>query len=227
MAEPAPILDQNPVRTSLAYATDEGDKYYFEIAAPESEGRNLGSGQRQARSVDLRRARMARADIARRARIRAAEGSAAADRLPGRRLRQAGLLPRPWRKLPRAAPAPRASTSSITPCGTATRKYARRKGSSPPARGVHNDYTHWSARKRVRDLLPDEAETLLSRRFAIVQGVATDWPSDRVGPHHRSRCAHGRRSRLHSGAEAPRPGASEKSGEPFTTRITGSSTTLT
>jgi hypothetical protein len=36
-------------------------------------------------------------------------------------------------------------------------------------RRVHNDYTEWSAPKRVRDLLPDEADELLARRFAIVQ----------------------------------------------------------
>jgi len=36
-------------------------------------------------------------------------------------------------------------------------------------RRVHNDYTEWSAPKRVRDLLPDEADALLQRRFAIVQ----------------------------------------------------------
>ena len=34
---------------------------------------------------------------------------------------------------------------------------------------VHNDYTEWSAPQRVRDILPDEAEDLLKRRFAIVQ----------------------------------------------------------
>jgi hypothetical protein len=34
---------------------------------------------------------------------------------------------------------------------------------------VHNDYTEWSAPQRVRDLLPDEADELLQRRFAIVQ----------------------------------------------------------
>jgi hypothetical protein len=34
---------------------------------------------------------------------------------------------------------------------------------------VHNDYTEWSGPQRVRDLLPDEAEALLRRRFAIVQ----------------------------------------------------------
>ena len=34
---------------------------------------------------------------------------------------------------------------------------------------VHNDYTEWSAPQRVRDILPDEAEALLKRRFAIVQ----------------------------------------------------------
>lgn len=36
-------------------------------------------------------------------------------------------------------------------------------------RRVHNDYTEWSAPQRVRDILPAEAETLLARRFAIVQ----------------------------------------------------------
>ena len=34
---------------------------------------------------------------------------------------------------------------------------------------VHNDYTEWSGPQRVRDLLPDEADALLQRRFAIVQ----------------------------------------------------------
>ena len=36
-------------------------------------------------------------------------------------------------------------------------------------RRVHNDYTEWSAPQRVRDILPDEADELLRRRFAIVQ----------------------------------------------------------
>src|SRR6478736_6667068 len=36
-------------------------------------------------------------------------------------------------------------------------------------RRVHNDYTEWSGPQRVRDLLPDEADELLRRRFAIVQ----------------------------------------------------------
>jgi hypothetical protein len=38
-----------------------------------------------------------------------------------------------------------------------------------PVRAVHNDYTEWSAPQRVRDLLPAQADDLLSRRFAIVQ----------------------------------------------------------
>src|SRR6516225_9614992 len=36
-------------------------------------------------------------------------------------------------------------------------------------RRVHNDYTEWSAPQRVRTMLPDEADQLLERRFAIVQ----------------------------------------------------------
>lgn len=38
-----------------------------------------------------------------------------------------------------------------------------------PVRRAHNDYTEWSGPQRVRDLLPDEAETLLQSRFAIIQ----------------------------------------------------------
>src|SRR5690606_8134047 len=38
-----------------------------------------------------------------------------------------------------------------------------------PVASVHNDYTGRSAPQRVREILPDEAEALLARRFAIVQ----------------------------------------------------------
>jgi len=38
-----------------------------------------------------------------------------------------------------------------------------------PVRSVHNDYTDWSAPKRVRDILPaDEAEERLQRRYIMV-----------------------------------------------------------
>jgi hypothetical protein len=36
-------------------------------------------------------------------------------------------------------------------------------------RRVHNDYTEWSGPQRVRDLLTQEADELLRRRFAIIQ----------------------------------------------------------
>lgn len=38
----------------------------------------------------------------------------------------------------------------------------------PPVRFVHNDYTHDSGPQRVRDLVPDEAEDLLARRFSVI-----------------------------------------------------------
>ena len=38
-----------------------------------------------------------------------------------------------------------------------------------PVVSAHNDYTEWSGPQRVRDLLPDEADTLLKKRFAIIQ----------------------------------------------------------
>ncbi len=38
-----------------------------------------------------------------------------------------------------------------------------------PVLSVHNDFTERSGPQRVRDILPDEAERLLERRFAIIQ----------------------------------------------------------
>lgn len=38
-----------------------------------------------------------------------------------------------------------------------------------PVLSAHNDYTEWSGPQRVRDILPDEADRLLSGRFAIIQ----------------------------------------------------------
>jgi len=38
-----------------------------------------------------------------------------------------------------------------------------------PVLSAHNDYTEWSGPNRVREFLPDEAEDLLTRRFAIIQ----------------------------------------------------------
>ena len=38
-----------------------------------------------------------------------------------------------------------------------------------PVLSAHNDYTEWSGPNRVREFLPDEADALLARRFAIIQ----------------------------------------------------------
>ena len=38
-----------------------------------------------------------------------------------------------------------------------------------PVLSAHNDYTEWSGPQRVREIMGDEAELLLKRRFAIIQ----------------------------------------------------------
>jgi hypothetical protein len=38
-----------------------------------------------------------------------------------------------------------------------------------PVLSAHNDYTEWSGPNRLREFLPDEADRLLARRFAIIQ----------------------------------------------------------
>lgn len=58
----------------------------------------------------------------------------------------------------------------------------KRAGVRDPVRSVHNDYTPKSGPQRVRDLFPDEAEDLLTRRFAVVnawhsiRGRVESWP---------------------------------------------------
>lgn len=44
----------------------------------------------------------------------------------------------------------------------------RDEGATGPVRYAHNDYTLASGPQRVRDLLPEEADALLARRFAVV-----------------------------------------------------------
>ena len=43
------------------------------------------------------------------------------------------------------------------------------RGIREPLSSAHNDYTEWSGPNRVRELMGEEAETLLKRRFAIIQ----------------------------------------------------------
>ena len=50
----------------------------------------------------------------------------------------------------------------------ATRAEQRRDGAQMPVKSAHNDYTERSAPQRVRDLLGNEAEALLARRFAVI-----------------------------------------------------------
>ena len=168
MSEPAPVLDDDNLQATLAYATDAGDKYYYEIAAPEDEGRNRGSGTARhemtvfdARSwpeplsldihgFELRQARLPTIDFLDDAEVKRLYYPVMAD------------LAR------RCTGAQRIHIFDHT-VRHGNADVRRAKGLKPPARGVHNDYTHFSARKRVYDLLPEEADDLLQRRFAIVQ----------------------------------------------------------
>jgi hypothetical protein len=46
-----------------------------------------------------------------------------------------------------------------------------------PVLSAHNDYTEWSGPQRVRELMGDEAERLLARRFAIIQVWRAAYPN--------------------------------------------------
>lgn len=47
-------------------------------------------------------------------------------------------------------------------------EYRAEKGLRAPVQVMHNDYTNWSAPKRVRDIWPEDADDLTSRRFIMV-----------------------------------------------------------
>lgn len=168
MSETAPAIETSSVQATLAYATDGGDKFYYEIAAPEAEGRNRGSGtdKHEMTISDAReQAEQFRLDV------------------HGFELQSLQLPPINFLNSdsvtslyypPMAELAGQCTGAARIHIFDHTVRHGdadvrRKHGIKPPARGVHNDYTHWSASKRVRDLLPDEADDLLSRRFAIVQ----------------------------------------------------------
>ena len=168
MSEPATTLEPSSVRASLAYAAPGGDKYYYELATPGSEGRNRGGGSAKHEMAVF-------------------DGRTWPEKISldvhGFELRPSPLPPIDFldpvsvKRLyypVMADVAERCTGASRIHIFDHTVRHGdpdvrRNTGLKPPARGVHNDYTHWSARKRVRDLLPDEADELLDRRFAIIQ----------------------------------------------------------
>ena len=168
MSEPAIAVDHNPIRASLAYATDMGDKYYYEIAAPEAQGRNIGSGTAR-HEVPIFDAREWPEPLT----LDVHGFELMSGPLPPIDFLDDACVKRLY--YPAMAKLARQCTGAarihifdhtLRHGDPEVRRANRIKG---PAIGVHNDYTHWSARKRIRDLLPDEAEELLGRRFAIVQ----------------------------------------------------------
>ena len=168
MSEAAIALEENAVRTTLAYATDEGDKYYYEVATPEAAGRNIGSGTaKHEMAIFDARAWPERLTLD----VHGFELMSGP--LPMIDFLDDDCVQRMYypamEKLARQCTGAARIHIFDHTVRHGDEEIRRTKGLKGPARGVHNDYTHWSARKRVRDLLPEEADTLLKRRFAIVQ----------------------------------------------------------
>ncbi|MCE2462232.1 MAG: methyltransferase [Pseudomonadales bacterium] len=168
MSEPAIAFAQNPIRASLAYATGDGDKYYYETAAPEAEGRNVGSGTAK-HDVAIHDAR----EWPERLTLDVHGFELMSGPLPLIDFLDDACVKRLYypamEKLAKQCTGAKRIHIFDHTVRHGNPDVREAIGVKPPARGVHNDYTHWSARKRVRDLLPDEVDDLLGRRFAIVQ----------------------------------------------------------
>ena len=168
MSEPATTLEPSSIRASLAYAARGGDKYYYELATPGSEGRNHGSGSAK-HEMTVFDGRAWHEPIS----LDVHGFELRYSPLPPIDFLDAASVTRLYYPV-MADLAKRCTGASRIHIFDHTVRHGdpdvrRSTGLKPPARGVHNDYTHWSARKRVRDLLPDEADGLLDRRFAIIQ----------------------------------------------------------
>ena len=136
----------------MAYATDEGDKYYYEIAAPEAEGRNIGRGTVR-HEMPIFDARTWPEPLT----LDVHGFELLSGPSPPIEFLDDACVKRLYypamEKLARqciGAARIHIFDHTVRHGDPEVRRANRIKG---PATGVHNDYTHWSARKRVRDLL--------------------------------------------------------------------------
>jgi|TARA_B110000196_G_scaffold11592_2_gene9527 hypothetical protein len=65
---------------------------------------------------------------------------------------------------------------------SSSQKLREKHNARDPAGTAHTDYTDWSATQRIKDILPNESEKILAKRFAIVNvwrstnGIIQEWP---------------------------------------------------
>jgi hypothetical protein len=155
------------MQADITYTRDTGEKLVNETFGPNNIRRRT-SGSEERHRVDILNGREAR-DLALEANgfVLVEHRTAMRDFFDARELKQV-YYPEVEALIKRVAGASRVIVFDHTlRSGSEAEREA--KLIREPVLSAHNDYTEWSGPQRVRDLMGEEAETLLERRFAIIQ----------------------------------------------------------
>ena len=170
MSRPQPIEESSPaIEALLNYLIDTGDKpaSYGGVSSTEADQKRKGKYQEYRMSVYDGRAIVDRLSLEREGFIFVKHETKVKDFFDEAEVRSV-YYPETEQLVKEHSGAKRVLVFDHT-LRSADSAMREAKQISGPVRNAHNDYTEWSGPQRVRDLLPDEAEELLKRRFAVVQ----------------------------------------------------------
>jgi hypothetical protein len=169
MADVIELDAQETLEAPLNYHVDNGEKPISLVAGPGGVDTRLGGGQSEAHMVTLRNGRRHLGEFAidRTGFVFVDHPTKVVDFYDEDEVRRV-YYPEMEALIKKEAGAKRVVVFDHT---LRTQNEAQREKQQirDVVRRVHNDYTEFSARKRVRDLMGDEAEELLKGHFAIVQ----------------------------------------------------------
>jgi hypothetical protein len=156
------------MEAAIPYTVDTGEKLVTETFGPNNI-RSRHAGARELKQVTMHNGRLVaeRLSLDEQGFVLTPHATRVADFLDVERLRSI-YYPEVQQLIKQASGAARVVVFDHTlRSGDAEQREA--KLIREPVLSAHNDYTEWSAPNRLREVLPEEADALLQRRFAIIQ----------------------------------------------------------
>ncbi len=158
---------ENTVEASFTYLVDTGEKPVTYVNMPEEEAKNPGTYEDHPHTVKDARPMADTLDLDREGFSLAMQETQVTDFYDDDQLENI-YKPELEQLVLKETGAKRVVVFDLT-LRAQDEEIRKTRGVRSPVRRVHNDYTVRSAPKRVRDLMPaDEADDLLTRRFAII-----------------------------------------------------------
>ena len=156
------------ITAQIPYTVDTGEKLVNETYGPNNiRRRRTGTENPQPMSVEDGRAAAAELDLERNGFVLVEHRTAMKDFFDAEEL-QAVYFPEVERLIRETSGASRVVIFDHT-LRSGDEREREAKLIREPVLSAHNDYTEWSGPQRVREIMGDEAEKLLERRFAIIQ----------------------------------------------------------